>query len=53
VVEVAQLHNFQAGYAIANASVPVFAGGRIRYGIEASRFLEEATRLDAIIIRKK
>ena len=37
----------KAGYAIANASVPVFAGGRIRYGIEASRFLEEATRLDA------
>src|ERR1700750_2216319 len=27
----------KAGYAIANASVPVFAGGRIRYGIEASR----------------
>jgi outer membrane protein TolC len=24
-----------------------FAGGRIRYGIEASRFLEQATRLDA------
>ena len=37
----------KAGYVIANASVPVFAGGRIRYGIEASRFLEEATRLDA------
>ena len=37
----------KAGYAIANASLPVFAGGRIRYGIEASRFLEEATRLDA------
>src|SRR5207344_1204034 len=37
----------RAGYAIANASVPVFAGGRIRYGIEASRFLEQATRLDA------
>src|SRR6185436_19232879 len=37
----------RAGYAIANASLPVFAGGRIRYGIEASRFLEEATRLDA------
>jgi outer membrane protein TolC len=37
----------KAGYAIANASVPVFAGGRIRYGIEASRFLEQATRLDA------
>src|SRR5262245_39564683 len=29
----------KAGYAIANASVPVYAGGRIRYGIEASRFL--------------
>src|SRR6476646_8150416 len=37
----------RAGYAIANASVPVFAGGRIRYGIEASRFLAQATRLDA------
>jgi outer membrane protein TolC len=37
----------RAGYAIANASVPLFAGGRIRYGIEASRFLEQATRLDA------
>src|SRR5215467_4010264 len=37
----------KAGYAIANASVPVYAGGRIRYGIEASRFLEQATRLDA------
>jgi outer membrane protein len=37
----------KAGYAIANASVPVFAGGRIRYGIEASRFLEQATRFDA------
>src|SRR3954465_12711480 len=37
----------KAGYAIANASIPVFAGGRIRYGIEASRFLEQATRYDA------
>ena len=37
----------KAGYAIANASLPVFAGGRIRYGIEASRFLAQATRLDA------
>src|SRR6185295_2765934 len=35
----------KAGYAIANASVPVYAGGRIRYGIEASRFLAQATRL--------
>ncbi|HEV8508091.1 MAG TPA: TolC family protein, partial [Chitinophagaceae bacterium] len=37
----------KAGYAIANASLPVFAGGRIKYGIEASRFLAQATRLDA------
>ena len=37
----------QAAYGIVNASLPVYAGGRIRYGIEASRYLEEATRLDA------
>ena len=37
----------KAGYAIANVSLPVFAGGRTRYGIEASKFLAQATRLDA------
>lgn len=37
----------QALYGIANASLPIYSGGRIRYGIESSRFLAEAARLDA------
>ncbi|OLY91362.1 Outer membrane protein TolC [Cnuella takakiae] len=37
----------QAMYGMLNASLPIYAGGRIRYGIESSRFLAEATRLDA------
>jgi outer membrane protein len=37
----------QAMYGIVNASLPVYAGGRIRYGIESSEFLEKAARLDA------
>ena len=37
----------QAMYAIANASLPIYAGGRIRYGIESSEFLEKAAKLDA------
>jgi outer membrane protein TolC len=37
----------QIMYAMINASLPIYAGGRIRYGIEASRFLEKAARLDA------
>jgi outer membrane protein TolC len=37
----------QALYGFANASLPIFAGGRIRYGIESSKFLAEATKLDA------
>lgn len=37
----------QLMYAMLNASLPIFAGGRIRYGIESSRFLESAARLDA------
>jgi outer membrane protein len=37
----------QALYGFANASLPVFAGGRIRYGIESSKYLAEATKLDA------
>jgi len=37
----------QAMYGILNASLPVYAGGRIRYGIEASRYLAEAAKLDA------
>ena len=37
----------QAMYGILNASLPVYAGGRIRYGIESSAYLEKAARLDA------
>ena len=37
----------QAMYGIVNASFPIYAGGRIRYGIESSEFLEKAAKLDA------
>jgi len=37
----------QAMYGILNGSLPVYAGGRIRYGIEAAKFLAEAAKLDA------
>lgn len=37
----------QAMYGIVNGSLPLYAGGRIRYGIESSKFLEQATKLDA------
>jgi outer membrane protein len=37
----------QALYGIVNASLPIYTGGRIRYGIESSRFLAEAAKLDA------
>jgi outer membrane protein TolC len=36
-----------AVYGILNASLPVYAGGRISYGSESSKYLEQATRLDA------
>ncbi len=34
-------------YGIANVSLPIYAGSRIKYGIESSKYLQEATRLDA------
>lgn len=37
----------QAMYGILNVSLPIYAGGRIRYGIESSRYLAEAAKLDA------
>ncbi|HKB43204.1 MAG TPA: TolC family protein, partial [Chitinophagaceae bacterium] len=37
----------QAIYGLLNVSLPVYSGGRIRYGIESSRFLEQAAKLDA------
>ncbi len=37
----------QAMYGIANISFPIFAGGKIRYGIESAKYLQQATQLDA------
>jgi outer membrane protein TolC len=37
----------QAVYGLLNVTLPIYSGGRIRYGIESSRFLEQAARLDA------
>jgi len=37
----------QAAYGLVNLSLPIYTGGRIRYGIESSRFLEQAAKLDA------
>ena len=34
-------------YGIANVSLPVFSGFRIKYGIESSKYLAEAAHLDA------
>ena len=36
----------QAAYGIANLSYPVYAGGRIKYGIESAKYLEQAAKLD-------
>lgn len=37
----------QAVYGLLNAALPIYTGGRIRYGIESSRYLVEAAKLDA------
>jgi outer membrane protein len=37
----------QAMYGLLNVSLPIYNGGRIRYGIESSKFLEQAAKLDA------
>ena len=37
----------QAIYGLLNVSLPVYSGGRVRYGIESSKFLEQAVKLDA------
>jgi outer membrane protein TolC len=36
-----------AVYGLLNVSLPIYTGGRIRYGIESSKFLEQAAQLDA------
>ncbi|MEN9569705.1 MAG: hypothetical protein RL172_936 [Bacteroidota bacterium] len=37
----------QLAYGMANISLPLFAGGRIKYGIESAKYLEQAIKLDA------
>lgn len=37
----------QVVYGIANVSVPLYSGGRIKYGIESAKYLEQAVKLDA------
>lgn len=37
----------QAAYGSVNASLPIFSGGRIKYGIESAKYLEQAAKLDA------
>ncbi len=37
----------QAIYGMANVSLPIFSGGKIRYGIQSAQFLEKAATLDA------
>ncbi len=34
-------------YGLVNASLPIYSGLRIRYGIESSKYLEQAAKLDA------
>ena len=37
----------QVMYGMANVSVPIYTGGRLKYGIESAKYLEEAIKLDA------
>jgi outer membrane protein len=37
----------QALYGIASVSLPLYTGGRIRYGIESAKYLQQAAMLDA------
>ncbi len=37
----------QASYAMANLSYPIYAGGKIKYGIESAKYLQQAAMLDA------
>jgi len=37
----------QAAYAMVNASLPIYSGLRIKYGIESARYLQKAAELDA------
>jgi outer membrane protein len=37
----------QLAYGMVNASLPLFSGFRIKYGVESAKFLEQAARMDA------
>ena len=37
----------QAMYGILNVSLPIYSGGKIRYGIQSAKYLQQATELDA------
>lgn len=37
----------EAAYAMVNVGIPIYAGGKIRYGIESAKYLAEAAHLDA------
>ena len=37
----------QAMYGILNASLPIYTGGKLKYGIESAKYLQQATKLDA------
>ena len=37
----------QVIYGMANVSIPIYTGGRLKYGIESAKYLEEAIKLDA------
>ncbi|HTB51878.1 MAG TPA: TolC family protein [Ferruginibacter sp.] len=36
----------QVMYGMANASLPIFAGGKLRYGVESAKYLAQATKLN-------
>jgi outer membrane protein TolC len=37
----------QVVYGMASVSVPLYTGGKLKYGIESAKYLEQATKLDA------
>jgi outer membrane protein TolC len=37
----------QVAYGLVNVSLPIYAGGQIKYGIQSSAYLEQAAKLDA------
>jgi outer membrane protein TolC len=37
----------QAMFVMANVSIPIYAGSKIKYGIESAKFLEKAAEMDA------